>query len=184
MSDANGDRQNLGDIGAGDFYKAFELGVKIAPRTEKAGYSKFTVWHTDGTKDGQPINAQNGPEGWGFTVKLEQELTGNGQTIGVFRWGKNFNEAAIWEQQAGLSFLFYNPPGPARLQNDLIGLAGNWAKSVKAGSRDEYNVEVFYRFPFFPSLDTRLSYQLVIDPALTRDIDYASVFSLGFRVVF
>jgi len=183
VSDANADREDFGDIGEGDFYKALELGVKIAPRTEKAGYSKFTFWHTDSNKIG-PINALTGETGYGMTVKLEQELTENGQTVGILRWGKSWDDSSVFKQQAGVHFLFYNPPGPVGLKNDLVGVAFNWTDSVAAGARDEYNVEVFYRFPLFPSVDVRLSYQSVINPALTRDVDHASVFSLGLRSVF
>jgi len=184
VADSNGDRYDFGDITEGDFYTAIELGFKIAPRTEKAGFSKLTVWHTDGTKDGQPINANTGLDGWGMTVKLEHELTSDGRAVGVLRWGKSWDGAAIYDNQAAAHLLFYDPPGPARLQNDLIGIAVNWVDSAFAGTRDEYNLEVFYRFPLFPGLDTRLSYQYVIDPAFTREFDNASVFSLGFRTVF
>ena len=184
VADSNGDRYDFGDISEGDFYKAIELGVKIAPKTKKAGFSKFTVWHTDGTKDGQPINANTGLDGWGMTVKLEQELTGDGQAVGVLRWGKTWDKAAIYDQQAGAHLLFYDPFGTAGLKNDVIGIAANWIDSAFAGTRYEYNLEGFYRFPLFPGLDTRLSYQYVIDPAFTREIDSASVFSLGFRTVF
>jgi hypothetical protein len=119
-----------------------------------------------------------------MTVKLEHEFTADGRAVGVFRWGKSFNDSSIYKQQAGLSFLLYDPPGPARLQNDLLGVACNWVDSVDAAARNEYNVEVFYRYPLFPSVDMRLSYQSVINPALTRQIDHASVFSLGLRSVF
>jgi len=184
VSDANADRFTFGSPGNGDFYKAFELGVKIAPKTEKAGFSKLTFWHNDGTKDGQPINASTGREGWGMTVKLEQELTADGQAVGVLRWGKSWKGSSIFEQQVGAHFLLYDPPGPAGLQHDLVGMVFNWVDSVAAGARDEYNVEIFYRFALFPGVDMRLSYQSVINPALTRDIDHASVFSLGLRTVF
>ncbi len=184
VSDANADRFDFGDIGAGDLYIAFEAGYKIAPKTEKAGFSKFTLWLNDGTKNGKPINASTGADGWGMTLKLEQELTDDGQAVGVLRWGKSWDGSSIFEQQAGVHFLLYDPPGPAGLQHDLVGLAFNWVDSVAAGARDEYNVEVFYRFPLFPGVDMRLSYQSVINPALTRDIDHASVFSLGLRTVF
>jgi len=184
VADSNGDRYDFGDISAGDFYTAVELGFKIAPRTEKAGFSKLTVWHTDGTEDGTPINANTGLDGWGMTVKLEQELTDDGRAVGVLRWGTSWDGAAIYDNQAAAHLLFYDPPGPARLQNDLIGIAVNWVDSAAEGSRDEYNLEVFYRFPLFPGLDTRLSYQYVIDPAFTREFDNSSVFSLGFRTVF
>ena len=184
VSDANGNRFDWGDITAGDFYTSLEFAYKIAPRTEKAGFSKFTIWHNDGTQDGQPINASTGNEGWGMTLKLEQEFTDDGRAVGVLRWGKSWNDSAIFKQQLGLHFLYDNPSGPAGLKHDLIGIAGNWVDSVVAGSRDEYNLEVFYRFPLFPSVDMRLSYQYIYHPALTRGIDSASVFSLGLRTVF
>ena len=184
VADSNGNRYDWGDITAGDFYKALEFGVQIAPRTEKAGYSKFTLWHSDGTKDGKPINASTGKEGYGMTVKLDQELTDDGKTVGVIRWGKTWKKAALYDDQAAVHLLFYDPPGPAGLQNDLVGVAANWAQASAEGARGEYNLEAFYRFPFFTGLDTTFSYQYVINPALTREIDRASVFSLRIRAVF
>jgi len=184
VADANGDRQNWGDIGAGDFYKALELGVQIAPKTDKAGYSKVTVWHNDGTKDGTPINASTGAEGYGVTVKLEQEFTSDGNFVGVARWGKSWQKSALYDEQASVHLLLYSPPGPARLQNDLLGAAVNYAQASADGARPEFNVEVFYRFPFFTGLDTTLSFQQVINPANTREVDHASVFSFRMRALF
>ena len=54
-------RVDLGDISEGDLFSALELGFKFAPDTKRAGYSKLTVWHTDGTADGKPINGSIGP---------------------------------------------------------------------------------------------------------------------------
>jgi porin len=184
VSDANANRYDLGDISAGDFYTAFELGVKFAPRTKKAGFSKFTVWHNDGTKDGKPINASTGLEGWGMTVKLEHEFSDDGQKVGIFRWGKSEDGTSLYNEQVGLHFLFYNPDALDGLQNDLIGVAVNWAEASATGARDEYNTEVFYRFPFFTGLDSTVSYQYVKHPANTREIDHASVFSFRLRAVF
>ncbi len=65
-----------------------------------------------------------------------------------------------------------------------MGAAFYCAISTVGGARNEYNAEVFYRFPIFPEVDTTLSYQSVINPALTRDIDHASVFSLRIRAEF
>ena len=84
----------------------------------------------------QPINASTGKEGYEVTAKLEQELTDDGKKVGIFRWGKAWNKSALYDDQAGLHFLFYDPPGPAGLQHDLIGLAGNWARASAAGARD------------------------------------------------
>ena len=181
ISDANANRQNWGNIGAGDFYTAVEFAAKVFPKTNKAGYSKITLWHTDATVDGQVVNGHLGPEGWGFFLKHEQELTADGRMVGVLRYGKSFNESAVYEQQFGAHYLFYNPSGLTRLQNDLLGVAFNWAQANVSGARGEYNFETFYRFPIFPQLDTSFSYQLIINPALDTNNDSASVFSIRLR---
>ena len=184
ISDANANRQNFGDIGAGDTYKAVQLGGKRLPVTPKAGYSKFLLWHNDGTKNGQPINAMTGEEGWGFAMKLEQELTRDGRAVGIFRYGRSYDDSAIYKQQAGLSIVLNDPGDPIRIKNDMLGIAVNWVESVVAGSREEYNFEAFYRFPLVPAVDTTLSYQSVFDPAFTTEIDQASVFSLRVRTTY
>ncbi|MHC4265343.1 MAG: carbohydrate porin [Planctomycetota bacterium] len=184
LSDGNADRFDFGDIDEGDLFVAAELQVKIAPKTPKAGYSKLTIWHTDGTKDGLPTNAEAGPSGWGVFVKHEQELTDDGRAIGILRYGKSFNDSAVYEQQAGAHLLLYEPRFLTWLKNDLIGTAFNWASASLDNTRSEYNVEVFYRFPLFPNVDTTLSYQSVINPAFNRDTDHASVLSFRIRTVF
>jgi porin len=184
ISDANANRQNFGNIGALDFYTAIELGVKIAPRTAKAGYSKITFWHTDATENGEVVNGHLGPAGWGFYLKHEQELSSDGRAVGVLRYGRSFNQSAVYEQQFGAHFVLYNPTGITRLQNDLLGLAFNWAQANVSVARGEYNIEFFYRFPLLPQLDTSLSYQAIINPALDPNNNFASVFSIRLRTTF
>jgi hypothetical protein len=116
--------------------------------------------------------------------KFEQELTADGRAIGILRYGKSFDDSALYEQLASTHFLFYDPPGPSQIQNDLIGAAFTWAKAKASGARNEGNLEVFYRFPIFPHVDTTLSYQSVFNPAFDRDNDHASVYSLRIRTSF
>jgi len=184
VSDANGDRTDRGDIGEGDLFSALELQVKIAPKTEKAPYSKVTVWHTDGTKDGSAVNAQAGPSGWGYFLMHQQELSADGRWIGILRYGKSFDDAAVYDELAAAHLLLYEPGFSTRLKNDVIGAAFNWARAPFDGTRSEYHFEIFYRFPIFPNVDTTLSYQAVSDPALDLGVDDASVFSLRFRAAF
>jgi hypothetical protein len=184
VSDANGDRYNSGDIGEGDLFTAVELHAKIAPRTPKAGYSKLTLWHTDGTKDGLPANGQTGPSGWGFSVKHEQELTSDGRAVGILRYGKGFDNSAFYDRVAAAYFMLYDPGDPVDVRNDLIGVAFKWADASQGGTRHEYNAEIFYRFPIFPHVDMTLHYQYMIDPALDLGVDDASVFSLRLRTTF
>ena len=84
IADANGSRFDwFEDLGKGDFYKGVEVGLKIAPKTDQASFSKFLLWHTDGTWDGKPINANTGTDGWGFAFVLEHELTADGRLVAV-----------------------------------------------------------------------------------------------------
>ena len=183
ISDANADRFNFGDITAGDFYSAVEFAYKIAPRTPKAGYSKLTLWHTDPTKDGQPVIGHLGPGGYGFFIKHEQELTADGRVVAVFRYGKSYNRSAVYEEQFGAHFLFYNPT-KSGLQNDLLGVAVNWAQANVSGARLESNLEIFYRFPIFPNVDMTLSYQSLFNLALDPNNDHASAYGLRLRTTF
>ena len=139
---------------------------------------------TNGTSDGAPINASTGQDGWGITVKHEHEFTDDGNAVGVFRWGKAWDGSSLYEQQVGAHFLLYEPGLVGTIQNDVVGVGVNWADPSAAGSRDETNLELFYRFPLFPGLDTTLSYQSVWDPALNTEFDHAHVFSMRMRSVF
>jgi porin len=185
VSDANADRFDFGDIDEGDLFTAIELQVKVLPLTEKAGYSKVTLWHNDGTKYGNAMNGSTGKEGWGIFIKYEQELTCDGRAIAIARWGRSYNDSALYEQQAAAHFLLYDPSNSGNYEDDLyngdvLGVAYNWVQP-SAVPRDESNVELFYRFPLFPDLDMTLSYQAVINPALDPTNDYGSAFSLRFR---
>ena len=182
ISDANADRQNWGDIGEGDLYKALEFDVNIAPKVN--GHTEITLWHTDGTKDEKAINGMFGPSGWGIYAKYEQELTADGKAIGIVRYGKNFEDSALYDQQFGAHFLYYDPDLITRIQNDVVGVGFNWGKATQPGSRSEYNVELFYRLPIFPLVDMTLSYQSLINLALDPDNDHASAFSLRLRTTF
>lgn len=184
VSDANADRSDFGAPGKGDFFQAVELGVKIAPRTPKAGYSKLSFWRTDGTDDGEAANGNLGPSGWGFFIKHEQELTADGQVIAIARYGRGFNDSAVYKHQASADLLLYDPPDFVHIRKDLLGVAFNWVVPANSGGHDEYNVEVFYRLPIFPLVDMTFSYQSVMNPVANPNNDHASVFSLRMRTTF
>jgi hypothetical protein len=141
---------------------------------------KVTFWHNDGTADGSPINGMTGREGWGVFVIHEQELTWDCRAVAVLRWGKCSNRSALFEQQAGAHLVVDDPCVPLfeRLSDDVWGAAFNWVKSSAAGSRDEYDLEFFYRLPLFPNTDLSFLYQSIFKPALAPTIDHASAFSM------
>jgi len=183
VHDADSNRQDF-LTPQGNYFTAIELGGQIAPQTDKAGYSKLTLWHTDGTSDGQPINGSLGPAGWGWMLKLENELTSDGRVIGIARYGESYDGSALYRKLAGAHWLLYDPSFFHRINNDLIGVAVNWVQPWQSGSRGETNFEVFYRFPMVPGFDTTFSYQAIFNPALDLGIDFSSAFSFRFRIVF
>ena len=89
-----------------------------------------------------------------------------GRAVGILRYGRSFNDSAIYKHQGGAHFLFYDPSFIGRIRNDVVGLAFNWVQPTNSGGHNEYNVEVFYRFPLFPLVDMTLSYQSVMNPVL------------------
>ena len=178
VTDANGNRFDFGDIGEGDFFTALDLGVKIWPKTDKAGYSKAIVWHNDGTSDGKPINGSTGKKGWGYYLLHEQEITDDGNTVAVFKYGHAYDGSAFYDSQVSASLLIYEPSFFGSISNDATGISLNWIDPSAEGSRDESNVEVWYRFPLFGGFDTTLSYMAIINPALDHDNDFASAFSI------
>jgi hypothetical protein len=184
VTDANANRLDWGDISEGDFFSALDLGVKFSPDAKRVGYSKLTVWHTDGTSDGKPINGSNGPDGWGFYALHEQQISRSGDAVAVFKYGKSYDDSAFYKSQVSASFLFYEPHFFGTIINDVVGVSLNWVDPVTAGSRTESNVEILYRFPLFPELDMTISYMGIINPALDPNNDYASAFSLRFVSTF
>lgn len=185
VHDANADRTDFGELDEGDLFKAVEIQAKLLPLTENAGYSKVTLWHTDGTAGGIPLNGSLGPEGWGVYFKLEQELTCDGRMIAIGRWGRSFKQSALYEQLAGAHLVIYDPTYSGRYErmgfdSDVFAVGFDWGKATLA-PRDESDVEVLYRFPLFPEMDMTFAYQAIFNPALNTVRDFGSALSLRFR---
>ena len=184
ITDSNASRFDWGDIGEGDFFTAIDFGVKIWPITEKAGYSHFTLWHNDGTATGAPNNGSNGPEGWGYHFLHEQELTRDGNLVAVLKYGRSMKESAFYERQATAALVMYEPHWFGSISHDSVGIAYDMIQAVTEGARREHGVELWYRFPLFPSLQTTLHYQAIINPSLDPTNDFASAFSIRFTTAF
>lgn len=185
LTDANADRYGLKKP-EGDIFTAVEYGYKIDPGSERAGFSKFTVSHTDGTSDGRPKNAQLGPSGWGFTVKLEKELAADGRSIGILKLGRSTNDSGPYRKLASVHYLLYdtNLPLGRSSDNDLIGVGLTWTEPAIPGTQNETLFDILYRFPLLSWAEATLNYQSVFNPALNADVDHAHVFNFRLRVTF
>lgn len=181
VADAAGDRTGSGDIGQGNFFKAIEAQVQLfTPKTEKAGYSTFTLWHTDGTDDPEDaLDSSTGEKGWGYFIKLEKELTANGKNIGIIRFGKSFDDSAVYKEQGSIRYVRDDPPDPFGLGDDHFGIAVSYVEPViNPFDRDEWGIDTFYRFNLVDRVQFSFGYQVVFDPSFNPEEDSINVFSV------
>ena len=186
VADANGDRTDFGDIGEGNFFKAIEFQAQLLPLTNNAGYSSAMIWHTDGVDDpSNALDSSTGESGWGYFLKLEQELSRDGQNIGMIRYGHSFDDAAVYKQQASIRYIRLDPPDPFRLKDDRFGIAASWVDPlVNPADRDEWGIDTFYRFNLLERIETSFAYQVIFDPTFNPDKDSVHVFSFRFTQFF
>ena len=181
ISDQNGDRQNSGDIGEGEFFTGAEIGFRPFPQTDKAPFWRFAAWHAD-EQDKEGIES-----GYGILTKIEQELSSDGRYIGVLNYGHSWDGAPARNQLTARlviedPFRFISPD--VDLAGDRLGLGASWVDPAVSGGRSEYNLEVYYRFPLFPNLDVTLDAQYMKDPALIPIVEEASPGTETFDDVF
>ncbi|KUJ79239.1 hypothetical protein AVO44_08350 [Ruegeria profundi] len=182
VSDAAGDRTDLGDVGQGNFFKGIEFQAQLFPLTEKAGYSSLAIWHTDGTDDpSDALDSSTGEDGWGFFAKYEQELTRDGKNIFIARYGKSYDDAAVYKEQGSIRYVRIDPPDPFGLSDDRFGIAASFVDPLlNPLDRDEWGIDAFYRFNLFERVEASFGYQAIFDPSFNPDDDTISVFS--FRI--
>jgi len=114
----------------------------------------------------------------------EQELTRDGNLVAVLKYGRSMKESAFYERQATVALVMYEPHWFGSISHDSVGIAYDMIQAVTEGARREQGVELWYRFPLFPSLQTTLHYQAIINPSLDHTNDFASAFSIRFTTAF
>lgn len=180
VSDANGDRTSFGDIGEGNFFKGIEFQGKLLPLSDADDtFSSVMFWHTDGTDDpANALDSSTGESGWGYFVKLEQQLSKDGQNIGMIRYGHSFDGAAVYKEQASIRYTRLDPPDPFGLKDDRFGIAVSWVDPlVNPFDRNEWGIDTFYRFNLLEKVETSLAYQVIFDPTFNPAEDTVHVFS-------
>lgn len=184
VSDANADRYNWGDLDAGDLWRAVELRWNTPDSAPIAADAKVAYWYTDATKDGVARNFNTGKAGGGMVAILETELADDGRPVILARYARSFDGAALADEQAGLSFLLYQPIGALDFDSDVLGAAVNWQDPAADGARDETQYEVFYRFPVFPQVDATVTYQHIENPAYASEFDSADTWAIRLTTTF
>lgn len=175
ITDANGQKKNLGAFERGEFFSGVELGYKPNFGESYEGRHALTFWHVD-------ARSQTGvPTGHGFALKLEQDLDANGNLTGILRYSKSYGSASTYDNQASVYLVMQNF---FHLENDMLGIGLGWADPTNPSFRDEYIGEAFYRFPLTPRLDVSLSLQAIFNPAANLGVDKTTVASVRLRKVF
>ena len=92
--------------------------------------------------------------------------------------------SAFYKRQGVLSLVKYEPDWFKGINNDSIGISYNVIKAALEGAQTEKNLELWYKFPLTPQLQTSLHYQGIFNAALRYDKDYASAWSIRFTTAF
>lgn len=152
-----------------------------AVNTEKAGYSRFTLWQID---ENGGSNGALSPKGWGYQILLEQELSSDGNLVGIAKYGRSMKSSALYERTAVLALVKYEPDWFTGINNDSVGASYSVMKAAIAGTQTEKNLELWYKFPLTLDLQTSVHYQGIFDASLRPDKDYASAWSIRFTTAF
>ena len=97
------------------------------------------------------------------------------------RYGHGDGADLLVEHLVALGVGFERPFGAA---DDVAGVGGSWARPSVPGARDQWGLEVFYRFQLTPVIQVTPGFQLLINPSLNPSEDLVGVFQLRLGVVF
>jgi hypothetical protein len=119
-------------------------------------------------------------------VARADRLSADGRMIGILKYGRTYNDTGLFKELVSGHFLLYDPdlPGVRKIKNDVMGVGLVWAETPIPGTRDETNLEIFYRLPVFRQLDVSFSYQSFWNVARNPDIGQANVYSVRLRTTF
>ena len=179
VGDANARRTS---IAANDFYDkndyftAAEFGLTPMLAGLGQGYYQFTVWHTDGSDNG---NEPNQSSGKGVSLRFEQEI---GEDILPFVSYARASGSATDVRQlvtAGIGLT-----GIVGNRDDIVGIAVAWGQPKDRSLRNQYVPEVFYRVQLTDYIQVTPDLQLITKPSRNRDNDMIGVLGLRMRIIF
>ena len=172
LLDAQGDRLVSGDFldfgnqfFEGNFFKTVEVGW--VPSYDERYFKKFSAlyWHADAYGS----SAQG--SGVAFSAHWFFEDTFIPFATAGFSDGNGANTLAKSTVTLGHGYRFKS--------HDILGTSANWTRPP-GGLRDQYTIEVYYRFTLTERLAVTPDVQWVIDPVLNTAI--SSLWYLGFRL--
>jgi len=157
-----------------EYFKSIEVGWTTSKERFFTDNFHLTVWHVD------KIESTGTSDGWGMNLSASYWI--NDAFMPFVRGGFAEDGGSLLESSisAGIAANVYD--------RDLVGLAANWGEpnedTFGPGLDDQFGIEAFYRLQLSQSVRITPSVQLLFDPALNPDEDFAAVFGLRGVVTF
>ncbi len=176
IGDANGDRSVGGFdtfFGDAEFFSALE--ISFTPTFEDLGSGRYsvTLWHIDArSKAGIP-------SGHGVSAVFEQEVLPG--IVPFARYGYGNGAGLPVEHLAVLGVGCKRPFGA---DDDVAGVAASWARPRGGNFRDQWGIEMFYRFQLTSAIQITPGFQVVFNPSLNPSKDVVGIFQMRIGVAF
>ncbi len=176
IGDANGDRSVGGFdtfFGDAEFFGALDLA--FTPTFAGLGHGRYavTLWHIDAR------SSLGIPSGRGFSAVFEQEISPG--VVPFARYGYGDGATLQVKHLAALGVGFERPFGA---DDDVVGVGGSWSRPHVPGARDQWGLEVFYRFQLTPVIQVTPGFELLINPSLDPSEDLVGVFQMRLGIIF
>jgi porin len=155
-----------------EYFSSVELGWTRSPGRIYQDNMHVTLWHVD-----ESIPAET-PGGWG--VAFNYSLSLNNDQFMPFIRGGYADDGGTLLQKSLSAGLGYN------INGDQLGVAANWGQpnenSFGANLKDQYVLEVYYRWQLSEQIAITPDIQYLIDPALNQKRDSLWIFGLRARL--
>jgi porin len=155
-----------------EYFKHIEIGWTPSQDQIYLDNVHLTLWHADEREEA----AQ--PAGWGANLSWTTYLAG--RWLPFVRAGYAEDGGSLTQTSVSIGFGYQPNPG-----KNLFGLGLNWGEPNEdtwgPGRRDQYTVELFYRWQISKAIAVTPDLQYVKNPALNPDTDSIWVFGLRVR---
>ncbi|MDX2475590.1 MAG: carbohydrate porin [Candidatus Krumholzibacteria bacterium] len=178
IADANGDPTDPVNslssfFDTGEYFTHAEISWSPSFERRFTDSARLTTWHSD------ELEAAQVPGGWGMAMSWNHLVGERWQPFVRAGWAEE--GSAVWDRSlsGGLGFF---PRGAA----DLLSLGLNWSRPSRtvyeSELKDQYTVEMLYRWRPFRAFTITPNVQFLFDPALNPDEDLVMVFGARGRL--
>ena len=174
VSDANGEPTRVGFdtlFDVGELFTYAEIGWTPSYEQRFDNAVHVTCWHQDARTEAGT------PEGWGISASGIWRPDGS-------RWQPfahvGWSEGDAWLAEAAVTV----GTGLHLGHDDLLGFSATWARPAGDELRDQYTLDLFYRWVLGPHAALTPDVQLIVDPSDNPTEDVLGLLGLRLRINF